>query len=186
MSLMKKLKKIIGLARHARMLLTYFLRGGVAYSRKLGVAVGENCRIYTRNFGSEPFLVTIGNQVTVTGGVTFVTHEGAGILFRDRKGRRYHYAPIVIGDNVFIGIRSIILPGVKIGNNVIIAAGSVVSKSVPDNAIVGGIPAKIIGKYQDLESKALREWTSDEDLNKNLNYKERINNIVSGDFKSSL
>ena len=52
--------------------------------------------------------------------------------------------PVIIGDGCWIGARTIILPGVKIGKNSIIGAGAVVTKNVPENAIVGGNPAKII------------------------------------------
>ena len=55
-------------------------------------------------------------------------------------------APVIIGDYVFIGPRVIILPGVKIGDGAIIAAGAVVTKDVPENMIVGGVPAKVIGE----------------------------------------
>ncbi|MGN1385612.1 MAG: DapH/DapD/GlmU-related protein, partial [Bacillus sp. (in: firmicutes)] len=52
--------------------------------------------------------------------------------------------PVTIGDNVWLGGRAIINPGVKIGNNVVVASGAVVTKDVPDNAVVGGNPAKVI------------------------------------------
>lgn len=54
---------------------------------------------------------------------------------------------VVIGDDVWIGRRVIILPGIKIGNGVIIGAGAVVTKDVPDYAVVAGVPAKVI-KYR--------------------------------------
>ena len=54
---------------------------------------------------------------------------------------------VTIGNDVWIGMRSIIMPGVKIGNGAVIGAGAVVTKDVPDYAIVGGVPAKII-KYR--------------------------------------
>ena len=54
--------------------------------------------------------------------------------------------PVKIGDNVWIGGRSVINPGVTIGNNVVVASGSVVVKDIPDNVLVGGCPAKIIKK----------------------------------------
>lgn len=60
---------------------------------------------------------------------------------------------IDIKDNVFIGTGSIILPGVTIGSNVIVAAGAVVSSDVPDGKVVGGVPAKEIGKFDELAKK---------------------------------
>lgn len=57
--------------------------------------------------------------------------------------------PINIGDNVWIGGRAVINPGVKIGNNVVIASGAVVTKDVPDNIVVGGNPAKIIKRIEE-------------------------------------
>ena len=59
----------------------------------------------------------------------------------------------MIGNNVFIGTRAIILPGVRIGSNVVIGAGAVVSRDVPDNSICAGNPAKVIGYYDDFKSK---------------------------------
>lgn len=52
-----------------------------------------------------------------------------------------------------VGTHSIILPNVKIGNNVVIAAGSIVSKDIPDNCVAGGVPAKVIGSFDDLVEK---------------------------------
>lgn len=151
----------------------YLLFGGEKYCKRIGVEIGEGCRIYTHHFGSEPYLISIGDMVTVTHGVRFITHDGAGWLIRDQKGRRYRYGKITIGSRVFIGACSIILPGVTIGDNVIIAAGAVVNKDVPSNSIVGGVPAKVIGNFSDFEKKALSTWTTEVDfmekggLNKN-------------------
>lgn len=57
--------------------------------------------------------------------------------------------PVTIGNDVWIGGDVTILPGVTIGNNVVVAAGAVVTKDVPDNCVVGGVPAKIIKKIDD-------------------------------------
>lgn len=70
----------------------------------------------------------------------------------DPAGRRKHLGiakPITIGNDVWIGGKATILPGVTIGNNVVVAAGAVVTKDVPDNTLVGGVPAKVIKKIPD-------------------------------------
>ena len=144
------------------------------YARKIGVEVGEGSRILTRSFGSEPWLITIGDRVTITSSVTILTHDGATWLMRDEKGRRYLYKRTIIGNDVFVGVNSVIMPGVIIEDEVIVAAGSIVTKSVPSGSIVGGNPAKIIGSYHDYKKKALTEFLSDSDLNPDLDYKTNI------------
>ena len=89
--------------------LAYFaLKGGTLAARRLGVKVGEDCRIYIRHFGSAPFLITIGHRTTLTSGVRILTHDGATGLVFNSSGRRYqNYAPVVIGDDVFIGVNAL-------------------------------------------------------------------------------
>ncbi len=157
-----------------------------AYAKYRNVVFGLNCRIYTKNFGSEPFLISIGNNVTVTSGVRFITHDGTSWLMRDVRGRRYFYQRILIGNNVFIGVNSIIMPGVKIDDNVIVAAGSVVTKSIPRNVIVGGVPAKIIGSYDDIKYRMLNHYVTEDDIDFRLPYKERILKIVTNGYKNYL
>jgi acetyltransferase-like isoleucine patch superfamily enzyme len=163
-----------------------FVKGGVYYARKIGVQVGDNCRIYTTHFGSEPFLVSIGNHVTITSGVKLITHDGAAWLMRDEKGRRYVYQPIAIGNHVFIGVNSIVMPGVKIEDKVIVAAGSVVTKSVPSGVVVAGVPARIIGCYDDIEKKMLETYVSDLEMDRTLDYKEKILKVANKSFKPYL
>lgn len=127
-------------------------------ARSLGVTIGRGCRIICSPdcFGSEPWLVT------VAAGVRFLTHDGSGWLVRDGKGRRFRYRPIRVGSQVFIGTCSILLPGVQLGNRVIVGAGSVVTKSVPDGTIVAGNPARSVGVFEEFEKQALTEWVTGE------------------------
>jgi acetyltransferase-like isoleucine patch superfamily enzyme len=145
----------------------------VEYARHMGVTVGDGCRILSKNFGSEPFLIDIGNIVTVSTNVTFINHDGATWLARDEQGWRNHFRRIKTGNNVFVGANSTILPGVVIGNNVIIGAGSVVTKSVPDGWIVGGNPARFIGHFDDWRQRVLTSRKNDESLRK-LPYQEAV------------
>jgi acetyltransferase-like isoleucine patch superfamily enzyme len=117
----------------------------VAYARTLGVRIGEDCRLigFKRPvFGTEPYLIKIGNHVTVAAGVRFITHDGAVWVFRREHPGIDIFGPIIIGNNVFIGINAIILPGVTIGDNCVIAAGSVVTQDIPANHIAAGVPAR--------------------------------------------
>jgi acetyltransferase-like isoleucine patch superfamily enzyme len=87
------------------------------------------------------FPLTIGKHVSISLGAVILTleHDLSDAEFRSVG------APVLIGDRVFVGTRAIVLPGVKIGANAAVAAGSVVTKDVEPNAIVGGVPAKVIG-----------------------------------------
>lgn len=78
--------------------------------------------------------IFIGNHTLVTRDVMILSHDASRGLKKDTK----------IGSNCFIGVRAIILPGICIGNEVVVAAGAVVTKDVPSNCIVAGNPAKII------------------------------------------
>lgn len=119
----------------------------VKYAKHIGVNMGNNIKIYGnpyKMFGTEPWCVTLGNNVHITGDVLFITHDGGTLLFRDQIPDLEITKPIIVKNNVYIGVRSIIMPGVEIGNNCIIAAGSVVTKNVPDNNVYGGVPARFI------------------------------------------
>ncbi len=118
------------------------------------VKIGKNTRILTSwlNFGSEPYLIEIGDNCTITSGVKFITHDASiGVVFnylkknREELGFKYEkIGKIKIGNNCMIGINTIVLPGVEIGANSIIGAGSIVTRDVPPNSVVGGNPAVII------------------------------------------
>lgn len=121
-------------------------RNMVKYATWLGVQVGTDCRISGCSFGSEPYLITIGNHVSIGAGVQFITHDGGVWVLRvkDQLKNVDRFGMINVGDNVFIGDSTIILPGVTIGNNVIVGAGSVVSGHIPSNSVVAGVPARVV------------------------------------------
>ena len=161
------------------------LKGRNAWARYCGVTVGRNCRLLITRWGSEPFLISIGDNVTITAGTRLVTHDGSLWLISDEAGRRFQYRRITIGSNVFIGVNSIILPGVQIGDNVIIGAGAVVTKSIPPGKIVGGNPARIIGEFDAYKMKALKEFPAEQDMLKD-DYRKRVMHALDNGFKPSM
>lgn len=96
------------------------------------------------DFGSEPWILTFGKDVYITDGVKFITHDGGTLLFRDKVPDLEITKPITLGDKVYIGNNAILLPGVTVGSNVVIGAGAIVTKNVPSNSVVAGVPAKVI------------------------------------------
>lgn len=133
-------------------------RDPIPAARKLGVRVGDRCRFIatsTTTFGSEPYLVSIGDHVTITEGVRFVTHDGGVWVLRDDYPDLDIIAPISVGNNVFIGMSSLILPGVHIGNNVVIAAGSLVTRDIPSDSVAAGIPAHAIKSLAEYRRSSL-------------------------------
>lgn len=154
------------------------LFGGVAFARRSGISVGSGCRIYTTQFGSEPFLITIGDRVTITSGVKILTHDGSTWLVRDNGSRYQRYAPVVIGNDVFIGVNAIIMPGVCIGSRVVVGAGSVVTRNVDDNSVVAGNPAKVIGTYEAFENKIRTSCVNDIELDGISDYEDRVHRAI--------
>lgn len=115
-------------------------------------SVGKNFFFQPRIIPDEPKLISFGDNVCVASGVTFVTHD---VIDKVLNNMNYNYtfyyncAPIKVGNNVFIGCNVTILPGVEIKDNVIIAAGSVVTKDVEENTVIGGNPAKKISSFDE-------------------------------------
>lgn len=129
----------------------------IGYAKRLGVNLGNNVRFYGMKpnmFSTEPWLITIGNNVDITADVTFVTHDGGTLVLRKEVPDLELTAPITIGNDVYIGIKTIILPGTKIGNRCIVGAGSVVKGEFPDNSVIAGVPAKVIKTVDEYLEKA--------------------------------
>ena len=128
------------------------------YADYCGVNHGDNLHLYGKvSFGTEPWIITLGDNVHITADVKFITHDGGTLLFRDKIPDLEITKPIVIGNNVYIGVNSIILPGVTIGDNVIIGAGSIVTKKLESNGVYGGNPARLIKKIDDYYIKIQKE-----------------------------
>lgn len=132
-------------------------------AKRIGVRQGNNCRFFDdpyRMFGTEPYLVTVGNNVEISNGTRFVTHDGGVYVLRTLYpsdfGELDKIKPISVGNNVYFGFDCIILPGVKIGNNVVIGAHSLVSRDIPDDVVVGGVPAKVIESLDEYKIKILK------------------------------
>jgi maltose O-acetyltransferase len=119
-------------------------RAIVDYKVKLGErsGIGRNCELYGD--------ITIGDDVLMAPEVVIYTqnHEFIKRNITIHNQGLSNEKPVVIGNDVWIGRRAMIMPGVHVGNGVVIAAGSIVADNVPDYAVVGGVPARII-KYRD-------------------------------------
>ncbi|UBM58072.1 acyltransferase [Marinilongibacter aquaticus] len=138
----------------------------------VGVKMGENNFVASKFWSSEPYLIEIGNNCQITNGVKMFTHGGAQVV------RRVYpkfdcFGKVIVGDFVYIGNNALIMPGVTIGDEVLIAAGSVVAKSVPSKVVVGGNPARII-------------CTIEEYIERNLTYNLNSKGLSSEDKKEKI
>lgn len=132
----------------------YFLKVNPAeYAKRVGVRTKGSINIYGGKrgmFGSEPFMIETGDNVHITGDCQFLTHDGSTLIFRNEEPTLEVTKPIKLGDNVFIGYRVIIMPGVTIGNRCVIGAGSIVTRDIPDNSLAVGNPCRVIKSSDDL------------------------------------
>jgi len=119
------------------------------------ISIGNDCNL-------NGFMIHCRTSVSIGDYCMF----GPDRITIDIKERRQapESAPVILEDNVWVGMNSLILKGVTIGENSIVAAHSVVTKSVPDNVLVGGIPAKIIKRIGAAEEKSLDTLTDNKEL----------------------
>ena len=133
----------------------HYIASPEAYARHIGVKIGKNCLIGTRYWSSEPYLITIGNNVQITHGVSIHTH-GGGHPIRKEFPDFDIFGKVNIEDWAYIGAFSQIMPGVTIGEGALVAAGSVITKSVEPYTVVGGNPAKFICTTKEFYDKNKR------------------------------
>lgn len=152
---------------------------GNQYAKFIGVKVGKNCSISTKNFPSEPYLIEIGDYVRIANDVRFFTHGGVWSQARKAKMSLEHFGRIKIGNYTYIGDSCLIMAGVTIGDDVIVGAGTVVSKSIPNGVMVAGNPMRYIGKTEDFVCRLTQNRVMDLSVSQHLKGRKRRKFIES-------
>lgn len=138
-------------------------RGDFIRKHHIFGSIGKEVRLPQSLIPLKADRIFLGNNIEMASGAKFVVHDAIHTVFNRMPenrgggvpGNRYkeHVGDIIVGNNVFIGANAIILGPVKIGDNVVVAAGAVVNKDVPSGSVVGGVPAKRIGSFDELMKK---------------------------------
>lgn len=143
-------------------------KGSLTCAKENGMIVESGVTVMGGvNFGSEPYLIHLKENCRISFDVAFITHDGGTWAFRNTWPEykpMVKYGKIVVGESSFIGCRSIRMPGVTIGKNCVIGAGSIVTKDVPDETVVCGTPAKAICSTLDYAKKCFDAVPSDFDF----------------------
>lgn len=129
----------------------------ISYLIKQGVSIGRNSYFFSPNTVNidtqRPWMLKIGDYCKITQGVIILTHDYSRSVLRRVYGDVVGAKQTIIGDNVFLGMNTIVLMGAEIGDNVIIGAGSVVTGNIPNNVVAVGAPARVICSLEDYYNK---------------------------------
>lgn len=159
--------------------LVYRIRGEYTTERlvNMGMKIGENFK-RLNNVILDPshcWLIEIGNNVTLAPRVHILCHDASTKMFLGYT----KIGKVTIGNNVFVGAETVILPGVSIGSNVIIGANSTITHDVPDNVVVIGSPGEILcslDEYLNKEKMNLKKFPcygEDYTLKKNISIEKK-------------
>lgn len=152
------LEKLFSKTINVIILAGYNQRTIYKYFRRQGAKIGEGCCISVKSIGTEPYLVSIGDNVWISYDVIFHTHDGAVLPLKKKHEHLHVYGTITIEDNCLIGRSVQLLPNIHIGRNSVVGAGSVVISDVPPDSIVMGVPARPVGSISKYEERCLAAW----------------------------
>ena len=147
---------------------TYDNTSYIKYLQRNHVIIGDGTFFFSPNHTTvdvvAPYMIKIGCYCKITSGVTILAHDYSRSVFRRSTPEGIYMggrSPVNIGDNVFIGINSIILMGTTIGDNCIIGAGAVVKGNFPSNSVIAGNPAKVICSTSEYYDKCKSRWVEE-------------------------
>lgn len=149
-----------------------------------GLVVGENFGLERGSYidSAFPWLIKIGDNVTLAPEVLVLSHDGS-----TKKVIGYtKIGSVVIGNNVFVGAKSIILPNTIIGDNTIVGANSVVSGNIPSNVVIAGNPAKVICTVDDFKGRHTKRLKVSKIYDNSYTRKGKIDNIKKEKMQEEL
>jgi len=143
-----------------KLYLKYFVASGFEYAgylKKKGLLheQGNGCFISKGAEITDPYLVSIGDNVWITADCRLLCHDASVIMINAIEGSHLdRVGAIFIGNNCFLGNGVTVLPDVRIGSNTVVGTGSVVTRDIPDNTVWAGNPVRQISTFQDFVGKA--------------------------------
>lgn len=123
--------------------------------------LGKNVKLYTTSFGTEPYLIRIYDNVTCASHVRFITHDvscfNMARFAHIDESQIDKVGSITLFENAFVGAYAILMPNTSVGKNSVVAAGSIVTKHIPDGQLWGGVPAKYIMETSEYSKKIISQ-----------------------------